>query len=203
LDAWPGARNLASGDFDGDGLLDLVVAGSTNGIQQWHNQGNASFAVVTNLAIWPETIPELDFPKPVYSMQAFRPAGASRDQLVVTHAESLECWVLGPNENSALVLQGAITTLKLHSVAVGALTQPADSGQLDLVGASRDDNTVVLYRGDDSPAHFESDPIQSVRVPGGPRSLAIADLNGDNWNDLVVVVRNFDRVFTFMNSNGS
>ena len=34
LTAWEGARNLASGDFDGDGIVDLAVAGSDKDVTQ-------------------------------------------------------------------------------------------------------------------------------------------------------------------------
>ena len=32
--------------------------------------------------------------------------------------------------------------------------------------------------------------------------MKVTDLDGDGWNDLVIVLRNFDRVLTYHNSNG-
>ena len=47
--AWHGVRNLAAGDFDGDGRIDLVAAGPNNGVQQYRNMGGGSLSIVTNL----------------------------------------------------------------------------------------------------------------------------------------------------------
>src|SRR5438477_7897909 len=43
LVAWVGARDLAAGDFDGDGLLALAVAGTTNRVAHFHSLGGGAF----------------------------------------------------------------------------------------------------------------------------------------------------------------
>ena len=46
-------------------------------------------------------------------------------------------------------------------------------------------------------------PERIVRVPGGPRSVDIADMDGDGWNDVFVALRNFDRMVIFKNNQGT
>src|SRR5207244_11033992 len=88
LVTWYGARNLAAGDFDGDGRSDLVVAGPNHGLRQYRSLGGGAFQVVTNIAeLSTISTDPLRFPKPVYSLKSFRPPGATKDQLIVTHAE--------------------------------------------------------------------------------------------------------------------
>jgi hypothetical protein len=200
LPAWSGARNLAAGDFDGDGQPDLAVAGTTTGLAQWRGRGGGNFEVVAQLDSLSFT--NSDLPKPLFAMVPFRGAGASHDQLAVTHADSDRVWILTPDNAGLLRVGGVVTNQHVHALAVGALLHPASSNVLDLVTASRERETVEVHAGGTAPGDFEQKPTQVLQVPGGPRALAIADLDRDGWNDLVVVLRNFDRVLAYHNSNG-
>ncbi|HEU0010647.1 MAG TPA: FG-GAP-like repeat-containing protein, partial [Verrucomicrobiae bacterium] len=200
LPAWPGARNLRAGDFDADGHPDLVIGGTTNGLRQLRTTGGGAFVTVTNITSLSATNDE--FPKPFYVLTVFRPTGATHDELVATHADSRVVWVLAPGASGALGVTAVLTNQLVHTAVVGPITQPGTNGVLDLVTASRDFGTIEVHRGTNGPGRFEQRAHQKIYVPGGPRALSIADLDGDGWNDVVVVLRNFDRVFTYHNSNG-
>jgi len=199
LDTWLGARNLAIGDFDGDGIPDMVIAGTTNGLRQLRNTGPASFDLVTNIVSLSATNNE--FPRPVYTMKAFRTPGSSSDWLAAAQADGDDVWILAPS-NGVLQVQGSIYSPRVHAIDVGPVTRSSSNAVPDLVTASRDRGYIEVRRGNDSPNGFETLVTQRMQVPGGPRALEIVDLDGDGWNDLVVVLRNFDRVLTYHNSNG-
>ncbi|MDB6030356.1 MAG: hypothetical protein JWM16_694 [Verrucomicrobiales bacterium] len=200
LGTWPGARALAAGDFDGDGKEDLAIAGPGSGLRHLRGLGNGSFDLSGDITILNGI--SKTFPQPYYFMSPFRPRGATRDELVVTHDETNLIWVLASGTNNVLEIQGAITNEFAHSLDVGAITQPQASGTLDLVTAQLDRGTVTVHPGSNGPARFGQAISQTISVPGGPRAVKIADLDGDGWNDLIVVLRNFDRVLTYHNSNG-
>ncbi|HUF63687.1 MAG TPA: FG-GAP-like repeat-containing protein [Verrucomicrobiales bacterium] len=110
--------------------------------------------------------------------------------------------VIEPGEYPVLRVVAAIPTESVHSLDAGPLTLPAGSGLPDLVSANRDLGTLTVHRGVSHADRFSHLPYQTLTVPGGPRSVRIVDLDADGWNDLVVVLRNYDRVLTYRNEEG-
>lgn len=203
--AWIGARDLVVGDFDGDEILDLGVAGVYRGLQQYRGLGEGGFAAVTVLS-------ELDagqcgssnnFPQPAYFLQRFRTPGQSRDSLVAAHGEGCNrLWVISPDQAGLLRIVGTLTNVDVNAIAVGAVSRPIADGVPDLVTTSLDGSYLEVRRFQTATGTFELDHASRIDVPGGPRSIKLVDWNGDGWNDLAVVLRFFERVTLFNNTNG-
>lgn len=108
-----------------------------------------------------------------------------------------------PVQTGGLRVATVIPGQAARALDVGALLFPASEGVLDLVSANRDSGNLEIRRGTARSSKFEHQPSQVVRVPGGPRSVKIVDLDRDGWNDLVVALRNFDRIVVFKNEEGT
>jgi hypothetical protein len=205
ISAWRGARSLLARDFDGDGIQDLAVGGREEGVRHYRGTGAGEFVIMGSLPELENQVGE--FPKPVYVLAALRAPGATRDDVVVTHAVSERVWILGTGGSGPLAITGFISTgassnLGIHSLDVGPVTRQAAGNLPDLVFAKRDLGTIEVRQGIAAANRFSDSISQTIRVPGGPRALQIVDLDGDGWNDLAVVLRNFDCVLTYRNSNG-
>ncbi len=110
---------------------------------------------------------------------------------------------VAPGEHPSLHVVACLPTHEAHSLDAAPITRPAAAGIPDLISANRDTGALTVLRGVESGEWFSHIPHQVLSVPGGPRALRIIDLDGDGWNDLVVVLRNHDRVLTYHNEQGS
>jgi hypothetical protein len=206
LPSWTFARNLAAGDFDGDGAQELVAAGSGVGLRHYRRSDAGPLALASDL-------PDLDahgYSKPVYSLKVVRQPGATRDELLVTHAWSSVLWVLAAGATGALEVKGTVSGLKganwsqgVFSIDAAPIATPAAGGRPDLVTANRDEGVIRVRAAADGPARFSPRVRQEIGVPGMPRAVRIADLDGDGWNDVVVVLRHLNRVLVYRNDRGT
>jgi hypothetical protein len=201
LPAWRGARDLAAGDFDGDGLSDLAVAGTTNGVAHFRSLGGGAFELKTNVVAI-GTSDDDDFPQPAYYLRVFRPPGAAKDELAAARAQRNKVYVLAADPEGQLAIQGTLTNIGVNALDVGPLLRPATNPQPDLIVAHNDRGTLQIHSSISTIARFSQVTNQVITVPGGPRNVRIADLDGDGWNDLVVVQQSFNKVLTFRNLNG-
>ena len=202
---WVGARDLAVGDFNGDQIPDLAVAGPNLGLRQYQGVGDGSFASVVSFS-------EIDgaacgtgddLPQPAYFLQPFRGPSATRDSLVIAHGQGCaQLWVLAPKPAGQLAIITTLTNLDVNAIAVGPVLHPVSSGIPDLVTSSLDGGYVEVRAFVPNLGTFADQPTQRFPVAGGPRSLKMVDWDRDGWNDLAVVIRFFDRVTLYTNTGG-
>ena len=201
LPAWSGARDLAAGDFDGDGRIDLAVAGTTEGVTQYRNTGGGNFlpvAKLTNFGLYLS-----DFPQPAFYLKTLRLPGATRDELVVGRAQMDNVSVLAADAEGRLTIHSVVGGVSATALDVGPVLRRATNPVPDLVVAhSRSGQLVVYPAGAQGGARFSTNSAQRLFIPGGPRNVRVVDLDGDGWNDLVVVQQTFNNVLTFRNQDG-
>ncbi|MFN0128350.1 MAG: FG-GAP-like repeat-containing protein [Verrucomicrobiales bacterium] len=167
-------------------------------------QERSRFTNLAAVAQPPEDAPD-SFPRPVYVLEKWRPPGQGSDWLIATNALAGTVFVLHSTPQGGFAIRDSVATGAegIRAMAVGALTTAAGGTDRDLIIASRDLGTVAVYR----LRHAEVGPLlsrhQQLDVQGGPRSLRVADVNGDGWNDLVVISRNRDKVVVFRNAVGT
>ncbi len=230
LVTWEGARNMVAGDFDGDGVTDLAVGGSdkevtlnfekpweplpappasvqpTNGVRLYRGTGGGQFTAAGNLpTLATKSTPWEDdddaFPRPVYVMKSWRPAGQTKDWLVVTHALASTVWILTTDTQGAPAISSTIST-GLDGVRAAVIGKVTAGPLPDLILASRDLGTVQVRQGTADGLGFQAAISQTLDIPGGPRALEVADLDADGWRELVVVARNTNLLTTFRNNDG-
>ena len=168
---------LASGDFDGDGRIDLVVAsGGTNDVTVLLGDGHAGFRVGRSFPAGPN-------PAEIFVGDFDR--DGHPDLAIANHDSTYVTILLGdgrggfrPGPGSPLVVHS-----KPHPHTVAGCDADGD-GVLDLVIDSWGENRLMLLRGDEKGSfRTPGEPIEVGRKPY--RNLKAADLDGDGRCDLV------------------
>ena len=203
IKTWTFARNLTAADLDGDGRLELAVAGSGEGLRIYKNLGpeGGGFKLAAEFKSL------VDAPssgsKPVFSLRAFRKPGQGRDILAVTHAQSQEVLFISAGAGGTFEVKHLPGINFAYDIQLRPIASAASTGEVDLVAALRDEGKIQVWRfGAAAPSslNYQGTLLQEIQVPGGPRSLEVLDLDGDDYNDLVVVLRDKDQVLTYRNS---
>jgi uncharacterized protein (TIGR03437 family) len=184
-------RNVASGDFNRDGKLDLAVSEITgtlpfSKISLWFGDGQGGFEIITRF----ETLGVFT------DLDAGDLNGDGRLDLVGSGNA-----VFGPDAGAVAMLgngEGTFTTANTITVGAGNAT----SLVADFNGDGRDDAAIanlsftrlaIALSGVDGKLGTPA----TIPLPDASSALAVGDLNGDGKQDLVVV--NFNRLTVLIN----
>ncbi|HEX4299492.1 MAG TPA: FG-GAP-like repeat-containing protein [Gammaproteobacteria bacterium] len=175
--AGPNPVDIAAGDMDHDGKLDLVVANAVaNGVSILRGKGNGSFMApvryfaetqVNGLAVG--DLEHSGFPDVVT-------VGSNVAVLRNDGKGGLKTLALNPNGSSVDLYR-----------AIGVRVTLADvdhDGQLDMLIADSSNSQLVVLRG--NRLGYFTRTTSQFPTCGNPRSLALADLNADDNVDVVV-----------------
>ena len=171
LNAGARPRTVATGDFNGDGIQDLVVANeSGNNITVILGLGDGTFLNGVNYPVGPA---------PTSVVAADFNGDGILDLAVADNGGNTVSLLLGNGDGTFQPARNL--TVGSGPVSLAAADLNGD-GLLDLAVANKNSNTVsvLLSNGDGT---FQ--PAQNFPVDTSPWSVAVGDLNGDGLPDLV------------------
>lgn len=168
----PSMRGIAAGDFDGDGLADLVATGYTDAVSLFQGLGNGQFLspVTYPVGYGPNGIVVVDVNHDQFP-----------DALTANYGGHSVSVLLGTGDGGFALPSLDFPASKGPSrIAFGDLN---GDGELDLVTNSHLSSSIALLFGDGSGSF--GPPVPMV-VPPLPRGVALGDADGDGALDLFV-----------------
>jgi phospholipase C len=170
---------LATGDFNGDGKLDMAVANaSTHTIQIMLGNGDgtfttgASFSVGSSITSAPISMAVGDFNR-----------DGKLDLAVGVSPDSIVDIFFGDGTGNFSLVNTIPTVVNPVSMAVSDFNQ---DGLVDLIVANGQDNTVTLFLGRGNGSFWiQSTPLATAL--SGPAQVAVSDFNNDGYADVMIV----------------
>ena len=163
-------KSIATGDFDGDGNLDLIIAnGGSNSVTVLFGDGNGGFTASSPFATGanPESVVVGDFNK-----------DGKLDVATANHDDGSITVLLGNGSGGFAAAPGSPFAVGTSPQAIAAGDFDLDT-KLDLIVAY-EGGTVRTFRGDGTGAFTSA---TQLTVNGNPTSLVVGDFNGDGRLD--------------------
>jgi uncharacterized protein (TIGR03437 family) len=172
-------RALVSGDFDGDGKLDLAIANfAANSVTVLLGNGAGGFAAAMGSPFAVGNAPQ--------SLVAGDFNGDGKvDLAIVNLGDNTVTVMLGTGTGQFTAGPGSPIPVGAAPVFVASADFNGDN-KADLIVANSGDNTLTVLFGDGA-GFFTVAPASPVALAATPQSLALGDLNKDGNQDIVVV----------------
>ncbi len=177
--------DIALGDFDGDGNLDMAIVKNSENVSILINKGNGTFAAGQDFGIG-------DFPQAIAVGDL--DGDGDLDLAIATYYQSVSI-LLNNGDGTFGTPQLFAADGKPVTIAIGDLD---GDGDLDLVTGSKwyDGFSVLKNNGDGTFA-----PYQNVDTPSNTVKIQLGDLDGDGDLD-IVTIQGYSEFFDVLKNNG-
>jgi VCBS repeat protein len=190
-DSCPRAVSVFAVDLNADGYLDVLSASETANSVYWYqsdglNPPNWTQHLVTNQAQWAKSVYAADLNN-----------DGTVDVLSASEKDDKIAWYLNDGQLIPSFTEFVIATDADLAMSVFALDLDQDD-DLDVLSASRADNRITWYENDGATL-----PGWQVHTLSNDANWAMsvyaADLNGDQWNDVLSASWGDDKIASYLN----
>ena len=200
----PGAESVFAIDLDGDGDLDVTSAerGNNADLIMWYENVDGSAGSWTSHVI----ARHLDGVSAVYAIDV--DGDGDIDVLSASKGDDTIAWYENNDSSGTSWPKHVITSSAVKAIEVFAIDVDGD-GDVDVLSASRNDNTIAWYENNDSNGTSWTtrvimvDSTMGTDAGGEAASLFAIDMDGDGDIDVASGWRGSDSIFWHENVDGN